>query len=352
MIDLRLLRSCERVLDSLLGTKSSLVFEGEGINRTVPDVFFLLDLPSNDTIKVCAEVKRSLRPSMIPQLKQRINALKKRNLCQKVVIFSDYIPASLAQVMREEKIWFVDAAGNAYLEIPDKLLIHVTGNRPHRIATLKGQYFTEVGAKVLFYLLKHGPNIEATYRELSAATSVSLDKISKLLNELKDDVTIVRQRQGCYQVRNRRRLLDMWVEAFVGKLHPKIVLGHYRSPYGKDVAALLEGGLQDDALGDVVVGGEYAADLLTGYLRASSVTLYVPLGETDAVQRNLKLAPSKEGPIEVCTGFAPEIGRLSKKHGFVLADPVLVYAELLATDDPRCGETALLINEKYFPWIP
>jgi len=144
----------------------------------------------------------------------------------------------------------------------------------------------------------------------------------------------------------------MWVEAFVAKLHPKIVLGHYRSPYGKDVAALLEAGLQDGALGNVVVGGEYAADLLTGYLRASSVTLYVPLGETDSVQRNLKLAPSKEGPIEVCTAFAPEIGRSSKKHGFVLADPVLVYAELLATDDPRCGEAALLIKEKHLPWIP
>jgi hypothetical protein len=102
----------------------------------------------------------------------------------------------------------------------------------------------------------------------------------------------------------------------------------------------------------VVVGGEYAADLLTGYLRASSVTLYVPLGEIDSVQQNLKLAPSKEGPIEVCTAFTPEIGELSKKHGFVLADPVLVYAELLATDDPRCGETALLIKEKHLPWIP
>jgi len=352
VIDVRLLRSCERVLDSLLGVEDSLLFEGEAIDHSVPDAFFLLSLPGIGTLKVCAELKKSLRPSMIPQLKQRINARKKKNVCQKVAIFSDYIPVSLAQLMREEKIWFVDSAGNAYLEIPDKLLIYVTGNRLHRVATLKGQYFTEAGAKVLFYLLKHGPDIEATYRDLSAATSVSLDKISKLLNELKDDVTIVRQRQGCYQVRNPRRLLDMWVEAFVAKLHPKIVLGHYRSPHDKDVAALLEAGWQDDALGNVVVGGEYAADLLTGYLRASSVTLYVPLEETDSVQRNLKLAPSKEGPIEVCAAFTPEIGKTFKKHSFTLADPALVYAELLATDDPRCGETALVIKEKHLPWIP
>ena len=352
MIDLGLLRSCERVLDSLLGAEDSLLFGGEGINRTVPDVFYDLMLPSIGTLKVCAELRKGLRPSMIPQLKQRINAWEEKHLCEKVAIFSDYIPVPLAQLMREEKIWFVDAAGNAYLEIPNKLLIYVTGNRLHRVATLKGQYFTEAGAKVLFYLLKHGPDIEATYRELSAATSVSLDKISKLLNELRNYVTIVRQRQGCYQVRDPRRLLDMWVEAFVAKLHPKIVLGHYRSPYDKDVAALLEAGLHDDALGNVVVGGEYAADLLTGYLRASSVTLYVPVEEIQSIQRNLKLAPSKDGSIEVCATFAPEIGNLSKKHGFVLADPVLVYAELLATDDPRCGEAALLIKEKHLPWIP
>ena len=352
MIDIRLLRSCERALDSLLGAEVSLLFEGEGINRSVPDVFYNLVLPSIGTLKMSAEVKKSLRPSMIPQLKQRINAWKKKNLCEKVAIFSDYIPSSLAQLMREEKIWFVDTAGNAYLEIPDKLLIYVTGNRLHRVATLKGQYFTEAGAKVLFYLLKHGPDIKATYREISAATSVSLDKISKLLNELKDDATIVGLQQGCYEVRDPRRLLDMWVDTFVAKLHPKIVLGHYRSPYGEDIAALLEAGLQDNALENVVVGGEYAADLLTGYLRATSLTLYVPVEEIQSIQRNLKLAPSEDGSIEVCAAFAPEIGNLSKKHGFVLADPVLVYAELLATDDPRCGETALLIKENHLPWIP
>jgi len=351
MIDLRLLRSCERVLDSLLGAEGSLLFEGEGINSSVPDAFFLLRLPGIDSLKVCVELKRNLRPSMVPQLKQRINTWKKKNLCEKVAIFSDYIPVPLAKLMREEKIWFVDAAGNAYLEIPDRFLLYVTGNRLHRVATRKGQYFTETGAKALFYLLKHGPDIEATYRDLSAATSVSLDKISKLLNELKDDATIVQQRQGCYQVRNPRRLLDMWVEAFVAKLHPKIILGQYKSPYGENIAALLEAGLRDDALGNVIVGGEYAADLLTGYLRASSATIYVRLREIDSVQQNLKLAPSKEGPIEVCAAFAPEIGNLSEEHGFVLADPVLVYAELLATDDPRCGETALLIKEKHLPWI-
>jgi len=352
VIDIRLLQSCRQVLDSLLGAEGSLLFEGEGINRSVPDAFFVLGVPGIGSLKVCAELKKSLRPSMIPHLKQRINTWKKKNLCEKVAIFSDYIPVPLAQLMREEKIWFVDTAGNAYLELPDKLLIYVTGNRLHRVATLKGQYFTEVGAKFLFYLLTHGPDIEATYRDLSAATSVSLDKISKLLNELKDDATIVRQRQGCYQVRNPRRLLDMWVEAFVAKLHPKVILGHYRSPYGEDAAALLEAGLQDNALENVVVGGEYAADLLTGYLRATSVTLYIPLGETDTIQRKLRLAPSKDGPIEVCAAFAPQIGNLSKEQGFLLANPILVYAELLATDDPRCGETALLIKEKHLPWIP
>jgi len=103
MIDIRLLRSCERVLDSLLGVEGSLLFEGEGINRTVPDVFFLLDLPSIGTLKVCADLKKSLRPSMIPQLKQRINTWEEKHLCDRVMIFSDYIPASLAQLMRRRR---------------------------------------------------------------------------------------------------------------------------------------------------------------------------------------------------------------------------------------------------------
>jgi len=106
----------------------------------------------------------------------------------------------------------------------------------------------------------------------------------------------------------------LWVEAFAAKLYPKVILGHYKSPYGEDIAALLEAGLQHKALGNVVVGGEYAADLLTGYLRATSVTLYVPVEEIQSIQRDLKLARSKDGPIKVCTAFTPEIGKLSKKH--------------------------------------
>jgi len=113
VIDLRLLRSCERVLDSLLGTDGSLLFEGEGIGSSVPDTFFLLSLPGIRSLKVCAELKKNLRPSMIPHLKQRITRWEGKHLCDRVMIFSDYIPVPLAQLMREEKIWFVDAAGTS-----------------------------------------------------------------------------------------------------------------------------------------------------------------------------------------------------------------------------------------------
>jgi hypothetical protein len=104
-------------------------------------------------------------------------------------------------------------------------------------------------------------------------------------------------------------------------------------------------------MGDIVVGGEYAADLLTEYLRGHALNLYIPAGRINAMRKAFRLAPSQEGNIFLYEAFAQSLGEPRGERGLLLAYPVLVYAELLATDDPRCGETALRLREEHLPWI-
>jgi len=312
---------------------------------------YTLRLPSGDTLNLCAVVRKGLRPATLPQLVERMRTQTGEELCERWILFADYITASLANRLREQGLWFVDACGNAYLDQPGVLLLFTVGQRPMREQARKGQYFSEPGAKVLYYLLHYGPQIRATYRDIRQAVGVSLDKISKTFNELKGERLLTMANQGSYEIHDAPRLLERWSDAYAAKLRPRILLGRFRSPFGKDFAKMFEEVASKRQLEDLVVGGEYAGDRLTGYLRARALNLYVPVDRADAVRRALKLAPSQEGNIDLYEAFAQSLGEPRGRNGPAFAHPVLVYAELLATDDPRCGETALRLKEEHLPWI-
>jgi len=206
------------------------------------------------------------------------------------------------------------------------------------------------GAKVLFQLLILGSRVHATYRDIVRNTGVSLGMVSKIITSLLGRGVISPRARGVYEIVEPHRLLEMWSDAYALKLRPKISLGRFRSLYGADFARMFKETSKAE-MKSVVIGGEYAADKLTGYLRAGLVSLYVPPDRVRAVLGVLRLAPSSEGNIELYEAFAKRLTMPRSRKWPPLAHPVLVYAELLATDDPRCGEAARRLKERYLPWI-
>jgi len=351
MADVRLINDCERALRKVLDQAASL-------SRHTPktaaegDAMYTLRLPSGDTLNLCAVVRKGLRPAALPQLVERMRMRTGEKLCERRILFADYVTVSLADQLHERGLWFVDACGNAYLEQPGVLFVFAVGQRPMREQTRKGQYFSEAGAKVLYFLLFNGPQIRATYRDIRQAIDVSLDKISKVFTELKEERLLTMADQGSYAIQDAPRLLERWSDAYAAKLRPRILLGRFRSPFGSDFTKMFDKVENREDLKGIVVGGEYAGDRLTGYLRARALNLYVPADRTNAVRRVLRLAPSQQGNIDLYEAFAQPLGEPRGRNRLTFAHPVLVYAELLATDDPRCGETALRLKEKHLPWIP
>lgn len=344
-----LLRQCMAILRSILEPMSA---------RTVQQVINLphgvdavcgIHLPGRPAFRLCAFVRRGLRPATLPQLLERIEAIATAGACDQVVVFTDYVPVPLAEALRERRINFVDTAGNAHLAGPGHLSIFHVGSRPARRPATQGQYFTEAGAKILFYLLRHGPVIEATYRDMQSAIGVSLDKISKVMNELTKDRLVIARTRGHYEVTDPGTLLDRWVAAFAAKLEPKILLGRYRAAVGDDFSALLDVAESDKL--PVVVSGEAAAGWLTDYLRPGAMRLYVPEDAQRDIQRRLRLAPSLDGNIELCKAFTTDLGLSLGNPGALIAHPLIVYAELISGDDARLGETALRLREKRLAWI-
>jgi len=293
-------------------------------------------------------VRKVLRPATLPQLLEQIEATATVESCDEVVVFTDYVPASLAEILRNQRVNFVDTVGNAYLAGPGRLSVFHTGNRPSRGPATRGQDFTASGAKILFFLLRNGPRVRATYRDMQAAVGVSLDKISKVMNELAKDRLVIARTRGDYEILDAGTLLERWVAAFAAKLEAKLRLGEYRAPTGEDFAPLTDR-IRAAKL-PAVIGGEAAAGRLTDYLRPSALRLYVPEDSQERVQRELRLAPALDGNIELRETFAADLGWPAGEQGPLVADPVLVYAELMSGDDVRLGETALRLRKEHLAW--
>ena len=92
---------------------------------------------------------------------------------------------------------------------------------------------------------------------------------------------------------------------------------------------------------DAVWGGEAAADLLTNYLVPAYLTLYT--NKKNALVTKWKLIPNENGNILFYKKFWNDEDLDKNKY----APPLLVYVDLLLTDDPRCEETAGIIYDKY-----
>ena len=92
----------------------------------------------------------------------------------------------------------------------------------------------------------------------------------------------------------------------------------------------------------MLLGAEPAAARITKYLKPAVITLYGDQPEPRLIVDHA-LRKADDGEVEICKRF----WNFETKADKGLAPLPLIYADLLATGDPRCIETAGLIRERY-----
>jgi hypothetical protein len=90
------------------------------------------------------------------------------------------------------------------------------------------------------------------------------------------------------------------------------------------------------------LGGEPAAEVLTNYLTPEVLTVYTEKGRA-ALMPKWAIIPDEKGNVQVYQKFWKDEEWDEQK----LAPPLLIYADLMMTGDPRCQETAKIIYDKY-----
>ena len=258
---------------------------------------------------------------------------------QPTVLLAEHVTPPLAEDLRAQGQPFVDAAGNAWVPQP---MVFITGRRPQGKAVLPaaGRADTPAGLKILFALLCQPELADATHRAIAAAAGVALGGVPAVLLDLRQQghLPMLGQRR---RLDATRPLLDRWAQVYARRLRPKTLKGLYTTPL---LDTWAEWGLTPT---DGLWGGEPAARLLTNYLRPGVLTIYTPRlpSQFMARQRMSKaIGPMTERVVEWRVPFWGELPPGPRPD---IVPPVLVYADLLATGDGRCIETAEVLYDQY-----
>jgi len=301
-------------------------------------------LPDQD-VGILIEIKKWAQHVNLGALIDQVNKLP-----QPGVLVADFINPNMAKKLRAANVQFIDTAGNAFLNIPPTY-IYIRGNRPANLEPTKagrteafGRAFTATGLKVVYAFLCDPDLVNAPYRDIAEAAGVAIGTVGWVINDLKADRYIAdfRRRRGRRLI-EYRALLDRWTEAYPEKLRPKNIIGIFEAPNDK---WWKEVDIRDFR---AFWGGEIAGAKLTDFLTPEVATIYVAEGEETKLIMALRLRTAHRRK------FGQETGLTYLYRAFwphtedrdELVDPVLAYADLIATADTRNREVANLIFENH-----
>ena len=340
----RLLGELDRALDALKRTTG---LEGHVVARETAvgkdgHADALIEINADGQIhRYLVEAKARVdRGTTLGHLKARLDLLGERHL-----LFAPYITTTIAKQCRDLEIEFLDTAGNAYLHAPG-LHVFVTGEKPEGLtATIMGTGGggTATALRVVFALLCQPELLNAPYREIVDAAGVALGAIGWVFFDLEGRGLIA----GKQRKRNRRllepvRLFDEWVTNYPIKLRAKLNPQRFRAPntdWWKNAVLTDVGALW---------GGEVAAARLTDYLKPETCTIYLdPKKGRDALTKLVvthRFRADPEGDVEILDkfwNFPPDTRQPE------IVPPILVYADLVASLNPRNLEVANLVRERH-----
>jgi hypothetical protein len=291
-------------------------------------------------LQLFVEIKAVDRAIALATAKQQLEPFGEQG-----VLVTPYLTAELATHCRAKlDLQFLDTAGNAYLRAPG-LYVFIRGERPRggvgpAVGTRGGG--TATALRLVFALLCKPELLNAPYRDIVRAAGVALGAVGWVFFDLQGRGYVL----GGERTRNRRlvdpgRLLDEWVTNYPIKLRPRLNPRRFRvaDPHWWQKTQLPEGAFW---------GGEVAAAKLTEHLNPAAYTVYIdPARRHEGIGqlvRRHQLRADPDGQLEILDTFWNFPGAARQPE---IVPPLLVYADLLASLDPRNLEIAKRIRVEH-----
>jgi hypothetical protein len=313
----------ERALEKLVGQTG---FKGEWRTNTGKGDFdgdLVLTLPM-EKIRFRAEVKKTLRQQQLPDIFARAE-----HNAPFILIAEELFP-KLKEQLRARQIAYLDGSGNFFLSLNGHY-VWVDGNKSSKTERpAKNRVFTKAGLKTVFHLLTQGSILKTNHREIAARSGVALGNIGLIISGLKENGFLVGLNRSEAILKNKRLLLDRWIDGYQHLLKPSLYVGTF--DFGEK--AVRENWKNLPLLSGDNWGSEAAAELSTNYLNAEDLTLYTTYSRAE-IMKHWKLLPAKNGSLHVYRKFWDDGGSNAD-----ITPHLLTFADLVTMHDPRCSEAA------------
>jgi hypothetical protein len=283
-------------------------------------------------IKYNIEIKNELRGH---QLNQVLDLNKKH---PPLMMVATHLVPKIKEELRQNNIAYMEANGNIFLKHND-ILLWIETNKPLTVEKETGnRAFTKTGLKVVFEFLRNETWVNQTYQAIAEHTGTTVGNAYKIITGLQHEGFLLAVNKNEYKLNNKKELLEKWVVAYGEKLKPALRIGTFRFLKEDDFLKWKKKQLNTDK---TLWGGEPAGDLLTNYLQPEELTLYTNEARNELV-KNYRLIPDEKGNIKAYQKFWRRDDADAKT-----APPLLVYADLINTNDRRCRETAQKIYDEF-----
>lgn len=279
-------------------------------------------------------------------LAARLESSAEKNNC---LVHAPFISNACGEMLVQNDINFLDDQGHVYLHT-ENLCLLVLGRVKRSaipqspIPLQEPRHFNTAALKVIYAFLSDpaldtSPKaalLNRTYREIADATGVSLGSVSYAMDNLVVSGFVVEETSERRRLINRHELFERWVPDYGARLRSKQVVARFRPP---DVRWWEKADLADWGLW----GGEVAGAKLTQFLTPETATIYASsLPDSFIIEHDLRKDPA--GTVEVLKPLT-RVSTPQKWAGCV--HPLLVYADLTATDIDRNLQTAQRIYDRH-----
>ncbi len=266
-----------------------------------------------------------------------VHQIKETTVGEQALLITRYITPQLADRLKELDLQFLDTAGNAYINLPNMFLF-IKGNKVKEdFAKEKPIRAFQPAGLQLIYALICNPGLEnRPYRVMAEKANIANGAVAWVIKDLKKLGYLVDMGKKGRKLIKKKELLQRWVNLYAELLKPKLFIGRYTTEYidwWKQVKPLNV---------DAQFGGETAAAFITKYLKPQNHTIYTR-EKYGKLLLHLKLKKAPDGNVELFKKFWNFEDPFDKNN---LVNPVLIYADLIATGDNRNIDTAKIIYDK------
>jgi hypothetical protein len=258
-----------------------------------------------------------------------------------IVFIAENFSKNIKNELKANDISYIELSGNCYIKTETNF-IYVIGNK--RISSKKNKpnrAFSKTGLKVILYYLTDEAEINIPSRDLAHHLQIGYSNIHYVNQGLKELKYLITKNKNTLVLDNRKELLNRWISNYEEKIKPTLLEGRYKFPDNENLKKW-----RNLKTGDNFQwGGEPAAAILTNNFDPKVFSIYTNEPKSVLIKK-YKLIPDESGYIFV---YKP-LHSFNTSHYLNATHPILVYADLIISNESRNVEIANKIYEKFIQY--